>query len=86
MADVAGDRALVRFEVEDEGEGIPPEQQGRLFERFVQLPGAAKGSAGLGLFIAREIIQAHGGEIGLCSAPGQGSRFWFTLPVAPGKA
>ena len=46
------------------------------------MPGQPGGGAGLGLFIARQVVQAHGGSIGLASSPGQGSRFWFTLPLA----
>jgi len=75
----------VRFEVKDTGEGIPPEEQARIFEKFYRAPGAPAGGAGLGLSIARDIVQAHGGEIGVVSAPGQGSTFWFTLPQ-PGFA
>jgi signal transduction histidine kinase len=74
--------AMVRFEVEDSGEGIPVEIQGMIFEKFFRAPGAPAGGAGLGLPIAREIVTAHGGEIGLTSAPGRGSTFWFTLPVS----
>jgi signal transduction histidine kinase len=72
--------ARVRFEVKDTGEGIPLEEQARIFEKFYRAPGAPAGGAGLGLSIARDIVQAHGGEIGVVSEPGQGSTFWFTLP------
>jgi signal transduction histidine kinase len=72
----------VRFEVEDTGEGVPPEYQERIFEKFFQVPGAKVGGSGLGLTIAREIVLAHGGKIGLRSEPGRGSTFWFTLPAA----
>ncbi len=72
----------VRFEVADTGEGIAPEHQARIFEKFYRVPGARGGSVGLGLWISREIVEAHGGEMGVSSAPGQGSRFWFTLPAA----
>lgn len=71
-----------RFEVTDTGEGIPPEYQKRVFEKFFRVPGSASGGAGLGLSISREIVEAHGGEIGLESRPGYGSTFWFTLPRA----
>ncbi|QSQ21256.1 HAMP domain-containing protein [Pyxidicoccus parkwayensis] len=70
----------VRFEVRDTGEGIAPEQQARIFEKFYRAPGAPAGGAGLGLSIAKDIVQAHGGDIGVVSAPGQGSTFWFSLP------
>lgn len=77
---VTREGARVRFEVRDTGEGIPPEEQARIFEKFYRAPGAPAGGAGLGLSIARDIVQAHGGQIGVVSAPGQGSTFWFTLP------
>ena len=72
--------------VADRGPGIPEEEQTRIFEKFYraetsrhQIPGA-----GLGLVIAREIIQVHGGEIWLESKPGEGSIFRFSLPASPG--
>ncbi len=70
----------VRFEVRDTGAGIAPEQQARIFEKFYRAPGSPSGGAGLGLSIAKDIVQAHGGDIGVASAPGQGSTFWFTVP------
>ncbi len=79
------DEAGVRFEVRDTGQGIAPEHQDRVFERFYRVPGAPPGGAGLGLSIAREIVEAHGGRIGVESEVGRGSTFWFTLPVAPGE-
>ncbi|WP_338872269.1 HAMP domain-containing sensor histidine kinase [Myxococcus stipitatus] len=77
---VAREGTRVRFEVHDTGEGIALEQQARIFEKFYRAPGAPMGGAGLGLSIAKEIVQAHGGELGVVSAPGRGSTFWFTLP------
>lgn len=71
----------VRFEVSDAGEGIPKELQSVVFDRFVQVRTAPSGATGLGLSIAKEIIQAHGGRIGVESEPGSGSTFWFTLPT-----
>jgi signal transduction histidine kinase len=83
------DDHAVRFEVADTGEGIAPEHQARVFDRFFRVPGrrsdeeaAAGRGSGLGLAIAREIVVAHGGTIGVVSAAGDGSRFWFTLPAA----
>ncbi|MBX7101214.1 MAG: HAMP domain-containing protein [Myxococcaceae bacterium] len=76
----------VRFEVRDRGEGISPEHQKRVFERFFRVPGTSREGAGLGLAIAREIVVAHHGDIGVESAPGQGSRFWFTLPLVASAA
>jgi len=75
-------RSQIRFEVCDQGPGIPPEYQQAIFEKYFQIPGGRHGDAGLGLFIAREIVHAHGGELGVSSQPGQGSTFWFTLPIA----
>jgi NtrC-family two-component system sensor histidine kinase KinB len=74
----------VRFAVVDSGPGIPDEYVGRVFDRFFQVPGSP-GGAGLGLAIAKEIVQAHGGAIGVegHAANGGGAAFWFTLPAAP---
>jgi two-component system, NtrC family, sensor histidine kinase KinB len=76
----------VRFTVEDTGAGIPPEHQSRVFEPFYRVPGQAKPSGvGLGLAIVREIVAAHGGSVGVSSAAGTGSTFWFTLPRVAGS-
>ena len=72
----------VRFEVKDTGAGIAPEYHDRIFEKFFRVPGAPAGGVGLGLYLSREIVEAHGGRIGVESAPGVGSRFWFTVPRA----
>jgi signal transduction histidine kinase len=72
----------VRFEVLDNGEGIPKTYQASLFNKFFQVPGTTSGKAGLGLAIANEIVTSHGGEIGVESEPGKGSTFWFTLPLS----
>ncbi len=72
----------VRFEVQDTGEGIPREHLERVFEKFFRVPGARSGGVGLGLFISREIVRAHGGEMGAQSELGRGSTFWFTLRLA----
>ncbi len=74
----------VRFEVVDQGPGIAKEHQAGLFEQFFRVPGSPEGGSGLGLFIARGLVQAHGGRIGVDSAPGRETTFWFTVPVAPG--
>jgi len=71
----------VTFTVEDDGEGIPKEYLGQIFDRFVQVPGATSGGAGLGLAIAYNIVKAHGGNIWVESELGQGSAFHFTLPT-----
>jgi NtrC-family two-component system sensor histidine kinase KinB len=75
----------VAFSVADSGPGIPQEYLGRVFDRFFQVPGS-QGGAGLGLAIAKEIVQAHGGRIGVEShggGNGGGATFRFTLPAAP---
>jgi signal transduction histidine kinase len=72
-----------RIEVEDEGPGIRPEDRARLFEGFARLSARPTGdekSTGLGLAITRRIVEAHGGQIGVESEPGEGALFWFTLP------
>jgi signal transduction histidine kinase len=76
---------VVRFTVQDSGEGIAPEHQAAIFERFYRVPNAASGAVGLGLPLTRDIVQAHGGAIGVHSQPGAGSTFWFTLPLAKGR-
>jgi two-component system, NtrC family, sensor histidine kinase KinB len=90
MSDASSDapnaESLLRFEVIDHGPGIPVEHQEALFEKFFRVPGSPSGGAGLGLFIARGIVQAHGGRIGVTSRPGEGATFYFTIPAAPEKA
>ena len=76
-----GDR--VRFEVVDQGPGIASEHQAGLFEKFFRVPGSPEGGSGLGLFIAKGLVQAQGGQIGIDSEAGQGATFWFTVPIAP---
>jgi two-component system, NtrC family, sensor histidine kinase KinB len=73
----------VRFSVQDHGPGIAKEFQARVFERFFRIPGTEESNGvGLGLAIAKEIVLSHGGSIGLHSTPGEGSEFYFDLPVA----
>jgi NtrC-family two-component system sensor histidine kinase KinB len=73
--------STVRFEVRDTGEGIPLEYRERIFEKFFQVPGPNVGGSGLGLTIAREIVLAHDGKIGVESEVAKGSTFWFSLPL-----
>ena len=79
------EQGFVRFEVRDEGDGVPREYQARIFEKFFRVPGTRGEGIGLGLYISREIVQAHGGQMGVVSEAGKGSRFWFTLPLAAGS-
>lgn len=74
--------AMLQFTVSDSGEGIPPAYLEQIFERFVQVPGTSAGGAGLGLPIARRIVEAHGGAIGVDSLPGQGTQFHLVLPLS----
>jgi two-component system, NtrC family, sensor histidine kinase KinB len=74
-------KPAVRFAVKDPGPGITPEYQEHIFDRFYRIPGTNRTGAGLGLSIAREIVVAHQGEIGIISQPGHGSEFFFLLPL-----
>jgi len=82
-ADTRGN--FIAVSVSDTGTGIPPEYLPRIFDKFVQVPGAATGGAGLGLAISRLIIEAHGGQISVQSQLDHGSTFTFTLPVEMGS-
>ena len=61
--------------------GIAPEDQARIFEKFERLDPADGAGTGLGLYIARRLARAMGGDLAVDSAPGQGARFTFTLPL-----
>ena len=73
---------FVAVSVSDTGSGIPHEYLPHIFDKFVQVPGAPTGGAGLGLAISRLIVEAHGGQISAQSEPQKGSTFTFTLPIA----
>jgi len=73
----------VCFVVQDTGPGIAPEDRPHLFDRFSHAARKARSGTGLGLSIAKAIVEGHGGTIGVDSVPGRGSRFHFSLPVAP---
>jgi PAS domain S-box-containing protein len=74
----------VRIGVTDQGRGIPSEHLDLIFKRFYQVKrtdASEKGGTGLGLAICKAIVEGHGGEIGVESAVGEGSTFWFSLPI-----
>ena len=84
LASIRGsEQAKVRFEVEDSGLGISPEDCERIFFPFVQLGGQAPAQAGtgLGLAICKQYVELMGGQIGVTSKPGKGSVFYFEIPV-----
>ncbi len=81
-----GEHEIVRVHVADTGRGIPAEALDTIFDKFVQVKDAQEstpGSVGLGLAIAREVVEGHGGKIGVTSELGKGSTFYFTLPLSP---
>jgi signal transduction histidine kinase len=78
----------VLFAVRDEGLGIPPREQEHIFEKFYRLdPNLTRGvgGTGLGLYICRELVRRMGGRIWVASREGEGSTFFFELPVASGE-
>ncbi len=70
----------VRFWCQDQGPGIDPEEQKRIFEPFVRVSSSPDG-VGLGLSIALRVVERLDGEIGVDSQPGKGARFWLILPA-----
>jgi signal transduction histidine kinase len=80
-ADFSPDHHTIRFWVRDNGQGLTPEQQARLFTPFTQVHQLPAEGYGLGLSIVQQIIEKLGGQAGVESTPGQGSVFYFTLPA-----
>jgi signal transduction histidine kinase len=78
---------VARVAVRDAGPGLSEAEQAQVWERFpridtVTVQSGSGVSLGLGLSISKAIVERHGGEVGVESAPGQGSAFWFTVPLA----
>ncbi|MEO6163732.1 MAG: ATP-binding protein, partial [Candidatus Binatia bacterium] len=74
----------VHFAIADTGVGVAAEKQAVIFERFVQADGSSTrsfGGTGLGLAVAKELVESMGGAIGVESEPGKGSNFWFAVPL-----
>ncbi len=85
-ADGGDEAPEVRFEVVDQGEGIAPEDQARVFNAFEQVDDSSirkQGGTGLGLTICRRLVSMMNGRIGVLSVPGEGSTFWFTARFGP---
>lgn len=84
---LAQEGSFARVSVQDRGPGLSLEEQKRIWERFYQVPGVeiqyggGINGLGLGLFVSRTIVKQHHGQIGVDSTPGEGSTFWFTLPI-----
>lgn len=74
--------ARARVIIADQGPGLDPEQQRKIFEKFERLGRSGDGGSGLGLYISRRLARAMGGELSVESAPGQGARFILTVPAA----
>jgi signal transduction histidine kinase len=80
--EVARNSHSARLSVRDHGIGVPAEQQGRIFEQFARAVSVREyGGLGLGLFISRQIVEAHGGSIAVRSEPGQGATFTVEFPL-----
>lgn len=76
-------KKFIRVEIKDNGPGIPSEEREKIFSKFYQIEETFTGQvegAGLGLAVVKQVVEAHGGKVGVESRPGRGSKFFFTLP------
>jgi signal transduction histidine kinase len=78
---VRRDGDFIVFEITDRGPGVPPGNEEKIFERFARGPDAAPGGLGLGLSIARRLVEAHGGTLTAENRPAGGARFLLRLPI-----
>lgn len=85
VIDAVPDGRMLRILVVDHGPGVPGEYREKIFEKFFRVPGSKSGSAGLGLYISRQVARSHNGDLELTSELGRGSTFSFTLPLADDK-
>ena len=89
MLDARQNEAETRMSVSNEGEGVPQEEMGLLFQKFSRIPHPAhqgKKGTGLGLYICKEIVEKHGGNISAESEEGEWIKFIFTFPREPNRA
>jgi len=80
---------FIRVEIKDNGPGIPSEEMDKIFSKFYQIEESFTGQvegAGLGLAVVKQVVEAHGGKVGVESRQGRGSKFFFTLPKALDKS
>ncbi|HXU80252.1 MAG TPA: HAMP domain-containing sensor histidine kinase, partial [Polyangia bacterium] len=82
--EVGSDATTARLSVTDRGPGIPEADQTRIFEQYERAASTNLGGLGLGLWLVRQLVRAHGGEVAVHSRPGQGATFIVTLPRRPG--
>jgi signal transduction histidine kinase len=76
---------MLRVDVSDDGPGIAEDRREQIFEKMTRLDSSAEGT-GLGLYIAKSLVELQGGRIWVTSSPGEGSCFSFTLPLADADA
>lgn len=79
---IARELSVARISVTDSGIGVSEGEEEAIFEAYTHGSNVENPGVGLGLYVAREIVRSHGGEIGVISPQGEGATFWFTLPLA----
>lgn len=79
---IAYESSVARIRVTDSGIGVPEGEEEAIFEAYTHGSNVVNPGVGLGLYVAREIVRSHGGEVGVISSAGEGSTFWCTLPLA----